>query len=213
MPKEQLAIGQVGHIGRESFTGLSKWMEHERVPRIIILEHKHAMCLYNDQNEESAETARETGNTVISADIYKPLPEWSAPHLGLLLLEDMLNDPAYLPPKNCMQLAKNLHTMMSDGGLVLATDTHDPPMRFEFYTSVINAMAENSFATILDEVTESHFISSSIRIDEYFPQREEALLAQLGELDLLDEPLVQGVAAHAQQPTEYWLLFKKITGK
>lgn len=207
MTKEQLVIGQVGCIGPDSFTGLSGDMERQRVPRLVVLEPNGPTCDYNNPNKNTADVARETGNRVVFADIYDPLKKWSGPLLGFMFLENVLNDLDYYSLKNRLQLAQNLEIMMADGGLVLVVHTGDPTIHPDFYESVIDAMNAYSFTTILDEVTGPNYIP--VRFDEYYPQREKILIESLEKLNLLDEPLKQGIKAHGDASTEYWLLFRK----
>jgi hypothetical protein len=216
MGKEQLAIGQVGASGPESFTGLSPWMKEQRLLRVVILEPNSFKEDHDEANSGVARTARITNNTVIYRDIFKPIVEWKAPPLGFLLLENVLNDPnpGYVnTPNTSILLAQNLETIMVQDGLVLVTHSGDPYERDRdhLYAPLNQAMNACAFVTILDEVTEHNFVPSTQRRDDYFRQREHVILTALNELNLLDPPFIQGIVTHAGSPIEYWMLFQKTT--
>jgi len=218
--KEAVAIGQIGpssldfDIGFQSPTGT--------LPRVLFLEPSPCLPEYSDVNYEYRQTATKAGMTIIEADIYQPFPELNTHPLGLLLLENVVNDP-YFPKskKNIDNLTRNILSVMVQNGLIVFIDSCiikrslRPGQYVEqedgsLYASIYQKMTEQPCRCVLDDGLSGHFVYPPFEGKTILNARRAIIRKLLSRLTIPDEPLTSGIDTAAGNPDASWMVFQKL---
>lgn len=210
MANKELAIGQVGACGFAPLIGIDAALEQDIIaPRVIIIEP--VPNSYQFENRISAALFEERGQYVVTADFYKNDDGVeigrTVPRLGLLFLENVLNDPNYSKDKDVSGMLSFTNRTVVPGGLVLVTDLvsvfHSLNPGMLIYKEVVRLAPDFGFTVILDEL-------STPPPNLLTMEQKKTLLVGLAEkLNILDPALRDGIEKKCNHKYADWLILQK----
>ncbi len=198
-------IAEVGCEGdKHSISGIG--LKPLVTERMVILQPCSGWSEFNDgPNDCYRARVTKLGIPVITADIYANPETWLDLNIGVIFLENVLNDPTSL--KDYFSLAANLKRSISPEGVVFIIDTFLNPKYLADYRELISSL-EPEFEVVFDDLTTDIMPSFEEEFEDYFVGKLAKVITSMP-ADTTDHPLIERLNIESENPHSRWLVFKK----
>lgn len=208
MAKTELAIGQVGSGAFPSYTGIDRLTVLETVQQRIIIVEPPGNFYYEDSNQYSVKVFERNGQRAVIANIYEGSTEIARSSIGLLFLENVINDPGYHGKKDIVKMLSFFDQIISPEGIVVFTDTflRNYQRYIPLFDQIVSFCPVVDFKVIIDQLSSN---KKGVRQDYSMEKKKEILLRLAEKLSILDPALVAGIEKGCAEEESRWLVLQK----